>query len=146
MKKQHTTLYIIVLALIALLALANWQALSQPINFNLLVTQVVAPIGVLVFAIVAAVFLVDWVIYALRRHAWNTERQDLTRQLEESRLRADSAEESRIRGLRETLATELAAIRQKLDRLEQHPVPPTTGNQVTYVRDPDQPRIYEKKH
>jgi uncharacterized membrane protein YciS (DUF1049 family) len=146
MKKHHTTLYIVVLALIGILTLANWSALSQPINFNLLVTEVIAPIGVLVFAIVAAVFLVDWVIYALRRRSWNTERQDLTRQLEESRLRADSAEESRIRSLRDTLETELTAIRAKLDRIEQGQAHPSAASNVTYVRDPDQPRIYEKKH
>jgi hypothetical protein len=107
------------------LVIANWGTLSTPSEINLLFGQVVAPIGILVLAVVAALLLVGAIINALRQRAWTRERLELSRELEQSRLRADSAEESRIRSLRETVEREIATIRAQLDQLLARQTPTT---------------------
>jgi uncharacterized integral membrane protein len=124
---RHSILYIILVVLLGVFVIANWGTLSTPSEINLLFGQVVAPIGILVLAVVAALLLVGAIINALRQRAWTRERLELSRELEQSRLRADSAEESRIRSLRETVEREIATIRAQLDQLLARQTPTTTS-------------------
>ena len=68
-------------------------------------------------SIAAAILAIDFAIYSLNRLAWTRERRELAAQIEQQRLRADQAEESRIRTLGETLERETAAIRAQLEQL-----------------------------
>ena len=134
---RHSILYIILLAVLAVFVIANWGTLSTPSEINLLFGQVVAPIGILVLAVVAALVLVGVILNALRQRAWTRERLELSRELEQSRQRADSAEESRIRSLRETVEREVATIRAQLDLLLARQTPATTSG--VYEERPTQP-------
>lgn len=115
--RPRSVVYLIVLLILAVFVLANWDEISRPADINLLVARVQAPLGTLLLGIVATILLLDAAFHALSRYSWSRERQTLMRDLEALRLRADQAEESRIHGLRESFERETAAIRAQLDRM-----------------------------
>lgn len=115
--RPRNVLFIVVALLLLFIVLANWQVISQPTKISLLIGTLDAPLGLLLFVIAAAVFIIDLTLHSLNRLSWTRERKELTAQIEQHRLLADKAEESRIRELREVLERELAAIRVQLERL-----------------------------
>lgn len=115
--RPRTVVYLIVFLILAVLVLANWGEISRPARINLLVAEVTAPLGAMLLSVVGVVLALDYALHALSRHAWNRERRMLTQELERHRLRADEAEESRIRQLRETVERESALIRAQLERV-----------------------------
>ena len=115
--RPRNVLYIVIALLLLVLVLINWRVVAQSTQLNLIFTTVQAPLGVLIALIAAAILAVDFAVYSINRLAWTRERRELAAQIEQQRLRADQAEESRIRTLRETLERETAAIRTQLDQL-----------------------------
>jgi len=115
--KLRSVLYIVIGLLVLVLVLINWSVISLPTELHLIFATVRAPLGVLLILIAAAILAVDFTVYALNRLSWTRERRELAAQIEQQRLRADQAEESRIHALRETLERETAAIRAQLDEL-----------------------------
>jgi uncharacterized integral membrane protein len=101
--------------LLLVLVILNWKVITLSTELKLIFVTVQAPLGVLIVLIAGAVLAVDFAVYSLNRLSWARERRELAAQIEQQRLRADQAEESRIRGLRELMERETAAIRAQLD-------------------------------
>lgn len=115
---------LIVVALIALLATLNWNTLATPSSVSLGVTEIQAPLGVLMLALTClmAVFFLAYVLWMqgsvlmeARRHA---------KEMQAQRDLADKAEASRFTELRGVLENLHAQNKQdvlaRLDALEAH--------------------------
>src|SRR5690242_10063121 len=109
--RARTLILVVLLAALALFAVINWPAFVAPASLSLIVTQVQAPLGLIMLGFTAAiaagfliyiVYMQTGVVLELRRHA---------RALEAQRELADRAEASRFTELREYLARELTALR-----------------------------------
>jgi len=105
--KAPTLLLLLVLAAVVLFAAVNWHAIVTPTTVSLLVTDIQAPLGLLLLGItviITALFLIfvaylqTTVLLDARRHS---------RELQTQRELADSAEASRFTELRAHLDTEL---------------------------------------
>ncbi|WP_280189281.1 LapA family protein [Delftia sp. PS-11] len=120
----RTLSLLVTVALIALLAAFNWSALAAPSMVSLGVTEVQAPLGVLmlgltgllsVFFIAYVLWLQGSVLMEARRHA---------RQMQAQRDLADKAEASRFTELRAVLealhARDQDALMARLDLLQAH--------------------------
>ena len=121
--RPRTVAYVILLLILLALLIANRNliATSTPINF--LVTRVQAPFGVLILIVAILIALVDFIAHALSRYGWTRERRSLANEIGILRERAEQAEASRIRELKETVERETAVIRGQLDRLLGHAPP-----------------------
>jgi uncharacterized integral membrane protein len=115
--RLRNVLYIVIGLLVLVLLALNWSVITQSTELKLIFATVQAPLGVLLLLIAAAILAVDFAVYSLNRLSWTRERRELAAQIEQHRLRADQAEESRIRALRETLEQETAVIRAQLDQI-----------------------------
>src|SRR5258708_5867246 len=105
--KAPTLLLLVILALIVIFAAVNWSVITAPATVSLLVTDVQAPLGLIMFGLTAlvtvlflifAVYLQTAVLLDARRHS---------RELQAQRELADQAEASRFTDLRGFLETEL---------------------------------------
>lgn len=111
--KLRTFVLLLVFLLIALFAILNWSAFNEPQTLSLGVTSVVAPLGVVMLALVAAlsaVFLA--VLFYVQTSALLDSRRH-ARELRAQRELAEDAESSRFVDLRTFLANELAEIRER---------------------------------
>jgi len=109
--RTRTLVLVVLLAALALFAAINWHAFVAPTSLSLVVTQVQAPLGVIMLgftAAIAAAFLI-YIVYMQTGVVLELRRQ--ARALEAQRELADRAEASRFTELREYLATELTALR-----------------------------------
>jgi len=109
--RARTLILIVLLAALAVFAAINWQAFVAPTTLSLVVTNVQAPLGIIMLGFtvaIAAAFLIyivsmqTTVVFELRRQA---------RALEAQRELADRAEASRFTELRDYLAKELSTMR-----------------------------------
>lgn len=110
-------IYILAAAVIAILVAANWELLIGPVELNLLIARVQAPLALLLLMFAGIILLLDLSVHAVREYAWRRERRELASALESARLLAEREEESRTGALKVTIQTELAAIRAQLDRV-----------------------------
>ena len=103
--------FFLVLILVGLFALLNWEAFSALTPLNLGLTTVQAPLGLIMLGLVAflCVLFTVWVVTMQASSLMEARRQ--TRELQAQRDLADRAEASRFTELR----TELVA---RLDRLQ----------------------------
>ena len=107
----RTLLVVVVLALLAIFAIGNWDAFIAPTPLWLIVTRVEAPLGLVMLgftAVLAAVLMA----YALRVQV--TALAEGRRQAEELRRQrdlADKAEASRFTDLRRFIEQEMAGLR-----------------------------------
>ena len=103
--------FFLVVLLVGLFALLNWDAFATVTTLNLGVTTVQAPLGIVMLGLVVALCLLFtvWVISLQATTLMDARRQ--TRELQTQRNLADQAEASRFTELR----TELMA---RLDRLQ----------------------------
>jgi uncharacterized integral membrane protein len=115
--RPRNVLYIVIALLLVVLVLINWSVIAQRTELNLIFATVQAPLGVLLVLIAAAILVTDFAVHSMSRLTWARERRELAAQIEQQRVRADQAEESRIRGLRELMEREMAAVRSRLDEL-----------------------------
>jgi uncharacterized integral membrane protein len=109
--RTRTLVLVVLLAALALFAAINWHAFVAPTTLSLVVTQVQAPLGVIMLgftAAIAAAFLI-YIVYMQTGVVLELRRQ--ARALEAQRELADRAEASRFTELREYLGTELTALR-----------------------------------
>ena len=126
--RARTLILVILLAALALFAAINWQAFVAPTPLSLIVTQVQAPLGLIMlgFTVAIATAFLIFIVYMQAGVVLELRRQ--ARALEAQRELADSAEASRFTELREYLARELGALRSgtqpgnelqiKLDQLQ----------------------------
>lgn len=110
----RTLILLIALCLIALFAALNWTVFTTPTTLSLGVTDIQAPLGLvmLVFiAVLTALFLV-FVITLQTSVLLETRRQ--AKELQASKALAEQAEASRYTELRAYLATELTRVERDL--------------------------------
>ena len=110
----RTVLLLVVLIAVALFAALNWGAFLAPTTVSLGVTQVQAPLGLILLGLLAVLgalflgyvaYLQTTVILEWRRHA---------KELQAQRERADQAEASRFTELRAHVDTRLTEIENAL--------------------------------
>ena len=103
--------FFLVLALVSLFALLNWQAFATlaPLSFGFVSFE--APLGLLLLGLIAGlcVLFAGWVIYLQASALGDSRRQ--TRELQSQRDLADTAEASRVADLR-------AVLLARIDRLQ----------------------------
>jgi uncharacterized integral membrane protein len=109
--RARTLILVVLLAALALFAAINWQAFMAPTSLSLIVTQVQAPLGVIMlgFTVAIATAFLIFIVYMQAGVVLELRRQ--ARALEAQRELADSAEASRFTELREYLARELSSLR-----------------------------------
>jgi uncharacterized integral membrane protein len=109
--RARTLILIVLLAALALFAAINWQAFVAPTTLSLIVTQVQAPLGVIMlgFTVAIATAFLIYIVYMQTAVVLELRRQ--ARALEAQRELADSAEASRFTELRDYLARELSTLR-----------------------------------
>ena len=109
--RARTLILVVLLAALALFAAINWQAFVAPTPLSLVVTQVQAPLGVIMlgFTVAIATAFLIFIVYMQTSVVFELRRQ--ARALEAQRELADSAEASRFTELREYLARELSSLR-----------------------------------
>lgn len=108
--KAPTVLLLAVLALIAVFTAANWGVIMAPTKVSMLVTDVQAPLGLILVSItllLTALFLI-FVVYLQTNVLLDARRH--SRELQAQRQLADKAEASRFTDLRGYLDTELRRI------------------------------------
>ena len=114
----------IVVALIAVLAAFNWTALTTPTAVSFGVTEIQAPLGVLMLAltILLSVFFIAYVLWLQGSVLMEARRHN--KEMQSQRDLADKAEASRfteLRGVLEALhAKDKEALMARLDVLEAH--------------------------
>ena len=109
--------YIVVGLAILFITWANRAVLMSPTELNLIVGRYHAPPALLVVLVAVAIFAIEFGAHAVSRQSWRRERRTLAERIEELQLRADAAEASRIRELRELVEHETGAIRAQLERV-----------------------------
>src|SRR6185312_16244267 len=80
--KPRTVIYVILLLILVALLVANRTAIATFTQLNFLVTQKQAPFGILILIVAILIALVDFIVHALSRYAWQRERRNLARELE----------------------------------------------------------------
>ncbi|HEX7812718.1 MAG TPA: LapA family protein [Burkholderiales bacterium] len=108
--KAPTILLLAVLALIVVFAAVNWGVIMAPTTVSMLVTDVQAPLGLILLSItllITALFLI-FVVYLQTGVLLDARRH--SRELQAQRELADKAEASRFTDLRGYLDTELRRI------------------------------------
>lgn len=126
----RTLLVLVVLGLTGLFALLNWSAFAAPTSLYLGFTTVQAPLGIIMLGVVALLAIV-FVIWAISlQGTLLLEQRRTSKELQQQRALADSAESSRFTELRSFISAEMlrmaqaadqsrAAITGRLDLLEQ---------------------------
>jgi uncharacterized integral membrane protein len=109
--------YIVSAIVLGVFVLANWTLFAAPVELNLLIVRVQAPLIILILLVAGVILLVDLGVHALSTRAWVRERRALRKDLEAARSRAEHEEESRTGALRLAMERQLAAIRAQLDLL-----------------------------
>lgn len=105
--KAPTVLLLAVLIVIVAFAAANWSVITAPTTVSVLVTDIQAPLGLLLLGItvlITALFLI-FVVYLQTTVLLDARRH--SRELQAQRELADKAEASRFTDLRNYLDTEL---------------------------------------
>ena len=118
MQRIGTWLAVLLGTLIAALAFANWPTLATPTQINLLVTRLEAPLGLLMLALTAALFLV-FIAVTLRGQLGSLlESRRLLKDVQSLQSLADQAEDSRIESLRQLIATEFRQLNDRVSSLQ----------------------------
>lgn len=115
--KPRTIVYAIIALAIAVFVVANWSVVARSTQINFLLGSVAAPLGLLVLVIAALIVAIALAAHAFARRSWSQERRSLSQELERQRLRADQADQSRVKEMRDFLAQETGTIRGQLDRV-----------------------------
>lgn len=115
--RLRTAVYVVLLLIVVALLVANREVIAASTPLNFLVARANAPFGILILIVAVLIALVDFIALTLTRYGWQRERRSLAREVEMLRERADQAEASRIRELKETVERESSVIRAQLDRL-----------------------------
>jgi flagellar biosynthesis/type III secretory pathway M-ring protein FliF/YscJ len=103
----RTLLLIAAILLIAGFVALNFEAILQPTRLNLGLTEIQAPLGLVMLGMLVAVFVVFLLALVLFQTSHLMEVRRITREAAEQRKLADKAEASRFTELREFLRAEL---------------------------------------
>jgi uncharacterized integral membrane protein len=114
----RSILLLLALVLLAAFALVNWQAFMAPTHISLLVTEVQAPLGLIMLLATAAVTALLLVYIVFQQAGVIVEARRYARDLKSQRELADKAEASRFTELRAWLEAELRRLDARLDQLD----------------------------
>jgi uncharacterized membrane protein len=117
MKKLTTWLAWVTVGLVAVLAALNWPTMIATAPLNLVVTEVHLPLGLLMLALAAVPLALFFVAYLHQQITALVETRRLLREVQRAHELADTAEASRVEGLRQLLAQEFRVINERLDSL-----------------------------
>jgi hypothetical protein len=112
--KLRTFVFVLVLFLVLLFAAVNWPLFTELGPVNVLVGTVVAPLGLIMLGVVGAVTLLYLLFLAKMETEILVGGRRTTRELEDARKLALSAEESRVAALREEMRQGLGEIDEKV--------------------------------
>ena len=115
----RTILLIALMLLVAGFVALNLEAVLQPTRLNLAVTEVDAPLGLVMLAMLVGLFFVFLIALVYFQTAHLMEVRRVTREVEQQRNLADKAEASRFTELRAFLATEIEALGARTQTSEQ---------------------------
>ena len=115
----RTLLLIVLILLIAAFVALNLDAVLQPTQLNLGLYEVQAPLGLVMLAMLVAVFVVFLLAVVFFQTSHLMEVRRITREASEQRKLADKAEASRFTELREYLRTELLAVAARDNELSE---------------------------
>ena len=108
--RLRTLLLIAVILLIAAFVALNFEAILQPTRLNLGLSEVRAPLGLVMLGMLVAVFVVFLLALVFFQTSHLMEVRRITREAAEQRKLADKAEASRFTELRDYLRAELLAV------------------------------------
>ena len=106
----RTLLLIVVILLVAAFVALNFAAILQPTQLNLGISQVQAPLGLVMLGMLVAVFVVFLLALAFFQTSHLMEVRRITREAADQRQLADKAEASRFTELREFLRIEMQTV------------------------------------
>lgn len=113
--KLRTFVFVLIIFLVILFAAVNWPLFTTLSPMNLLFGTVIAPLGVVMLAVVGGLSLLYLILIgSVEADAFMGNRRT-TKELDETRRLALSAEESRLTELRTELEERLARIEEKVD-------------------------------
>ena len=115
----RTLLLIVLILLIAAFVALNLEAILQPTQLNLGLSEVQAPLGLVMLAMLVAVFVVFLLAVVFFQTTHLMEVRRITREAADQRKLADKAEASRFTELREYLRTELLAVAARDNELSE---------------------------
>ena len=105
--QTRTLLLLVVLIAIGVFAAINWTAIVAPTTLSLLVTDVQAPLGLIMLGVTALVTLLFLLFVVYLQTSVHLDTRRHTRELQGQRELADKAEASRFTELRTFLEAEL---------------------------------------
>ena len=105
--RTRTLLLLVVLIAIGVFAAINWTAIVAPTTLSLLVTDVQAPLGLIMLGVTALVTLLFLLFVVYLQTSVHLDTRRHTRELQGQRELADKAEASRFTELRAFLEAEL---------------------------------------
>lgn len=112
--RAPTLLLLLVLAIILVFAAVNWSVITAPATVSLLVTDVQAPLGLILFGLTVLVTVLFLVYVAYLQTSVLLEARRHSRELQAQRELADKAEASRFTDLRNYLDTELRKLGEQV--------------------------------
>ncbi len=115
----RTLSVLIVLIAIAGFLWLNWPAITAVAKFNLVVSTIEAPVGLVMLAIIAVIIATFTVYIAVSQGAMLLEARRSSRELQAQRAVAESAETSRYLELRELIQAEFARLGERLTAVQE---------------------------
>jgi uncharacterized integral membrane protein len=115
--KLRTFILVIVLFLVLLFAGVNWPLFMEPSTLNLLFATVVAPLGLVMLGIVGGLTVLYLLLLGTAEAGAMVGNRKTTRELEETRKLALSAEESRLKELGDQMDERLGRIEEKVNEV-----------------------------
>ncbi|MBC8007908.1 MAG: LapA family protein [Prolixibacteraceae bacterium] len=105
--KLPTLLLLLVLTVVVVFAIVNWSVITAPATVSLLVTDVQAPLGLIMLGLAVLITVLFLIYLAYLQTSVLLEARRHSRELQAQRELADQAEASRFTDLRGFLDTEL---------------------------------------
>ncbi len=112
--RTRTLLIVLVLLLIAVFLVLNWSLFTAPAKINFVFASVEAPIGLVMFGILALIALVFGIYSAVSWSAILLEYRRQAKELTAQRTLADQAEGSRYTELRNAMHDELEHLADRM--------------------------------
>ena len=111
--QTRTLLLLAVLIVIGVFAAVNWNVIVAPTTLSLVVTDVQAPLGLIMLGVTALVTLLFLLFVVYLQTSVHLDTRRYTRELQGQRELADKAEASRFTELRAFLETELRKLAEQ---------------------------------
>lgn len=116
--RARTLILLVILILVIAFAVVNWKVIAAPTTLSLVVTEIQAPLGVILLGISALLTILFLLYLAYLQTSVLLDARRHTRQLQEQRELADKAEASRFTELRTFVETQMRHLSEQGAALE----------------------------